>query len=79
MPEPSAKVLALKNELVAQLSKCLSPDAIISDPVETKAYECDALSAYHCPPMLVVLPASTKEVADTLRICPNYGVPVLPR
>ncbi|HHB82150.1 MAG TPA: FAD-binding protein [Devosia sp.] len=79
MPPPGAKIIALKNELIDALSKSLSPDAIISDPVETRAYECDALSAYHCPPMLAVLPGSTQEVADTLRICSKFGVPVVPR
>ena len=57
----------------------LPPDAVIHDPAEVRAYECDALTAYRCPPLAVVLPASTEEVAAVLRICHEEGVPVVPR
>ncbi len=79
MPPPAAAVLAGKADLVARLRAVLPGDAIITDPNETRAYECDALTAYKCPPLLVVLPASTQEVADVLRICHQMGVPVVPR
>jgi glycolate oxidase len=38
-----------------------------------------ALTAYRCPPLAVVLPASTAEVAAVLRVCHEEGVPVVPR
>ncbi|TDK43972.1 FAD-linked oxidase C-terminal domain-containing protein [Antarcticimicrobium luteum] len=79
MPQPDASVLARKDRLVARLSQVLAPDALIHDPAETRAYECDALTAYKCAPMLAVLPRSTREVADVLRICHEEGVPVVPR
>ena len=47
--------------------------------METRAYECDALTAYRCPPMAAVLPTTTKEVSGVLRICHEEGVPVVPR
>ncbi|HIP23354.1 MAG TPA: FAD-binding protein, partial [Rhodobacteraceae bacterium] len=40
---------------------------------------CDALSAYRCPPLAVVLPASTEETAAALKACFEMGVPVVPR
>jgi glycolate oxidase len=52
---------------------------VIEDEMETRAYECDALTAYKCPPLLAVLPRSTTEVSDILRICHNMNVPVVPR
>jgi len=79
MPQPDAGILARKSRLVARLSQLLPPDALIQDPAETRAYECDALTAYKCAPMLAVLPASTQEVSDVLRICHEDGVPVVPR
>ena len=79
MPKPDPAVLARKARLVARLAKVLPADAIISDEVETRAYECDALTAYRCPPMLAVLPPSTQAVSDVLRICHELGVPVVPR
>jgi glycolate oxidase len=71
--------LARKAELVARLRKVMPADAVISDPMETRAYECDALTAYKCAPLLAILPSSTQEVSDALAICHEMGVPVVPR
>jgi glycolate oxidase len=79
MPVPDPRILSQKDALAAALRKVLPADAVITDPVETRAYECDALTAYRCPPLMAVLPASTKEVSDVLRICHDFGVPVVPR
>ena len=79
MPQPDPVVLSKKPELVTRLSAVLPADAIIQDEAETRAYECDALTAYRCPPLVAVLPSSTKEVSAILRICHEMGVPVVPR
>ena len=79
MPDPSARVIASKSQLADRLRAVLPADAVITDLAETRAYECDGLSAYRCPPLLAVLPASTQEVSDVLRICHEMGVPVVPR
>lgn len=79
MPQPDPIVLSKKAELLMRLRTVLPEDAIIHDEAETRAYECDALSAYRCPPMLAVLPSSTAEVSGVLRICHKMGVPVVPR
>jgi len=79
MPVPNPAVLAQKPALIARLSKVLPANAVISDPAETRAYECDALTAYKCAPLAVVLPGSTGEVSAVLKICHQMGVPVVPR
>ena len=79
MPVPDAGILARKAEIVRRLLEVLPPDAVIHDPAEVRAYECDALTAYRCPPLAAVLPASTEEVAAVLRVCHAEGVPVVPR
>jgi glycolate oxidase len=79
MPQPDVRVLSLKEQIVSRLRKVLPPDAVISDEAETRAYECDALTAYKCPPLAAVLPASTQEVSDVLKVCHDMGVPVVPR
>ncbi len=79
MPQPNPAILSRKAELIARLQEVIPSDAVISDPMETRAYECDALTAYKCAPMAVVLPASTQEVSEALRICHEMGVPVVPR
>ena len=79
MPVPSQSVLARKSQVVARLQSVLPMDAVIHDEMETRAYECDALTAYRCPPMAAVLPSTTDEVAAVLRICHEECVPVVPR
>ena len=79
MPVPNPTVLAQKARVVARLQGVLPADAVIHDERETRAYECDALTAYKCPPMAAVLPSTTEEVAAVLRICHEEGVPVVPR
>src|SRR5690606_17919652 len=64
---------------LSRLAAVLPEDALIGDEAETRAYECDALSAYRCLPLAVVLPRTTDEVAAALRICREEGVPVVPR
>ena len=79
MPIPSPQILARKAQILHKLRAVLPADAVISDPVELRAYECDALSAYRCPPMLAILPRSTAEVAAALKVCHDEAVPVVPR
>ncbi|MCP3970715.1 MAG: FAD-binding protein [Rhodobacteraceae bacterium] len=79
MPVPNGDVIASKARIVARLRGVLAADAVIEDATETRAYECDALTAYRCPPLAVVLPGSTAEVAAVLRICHQEAVPVVPR
>jgi glycolate oxidase len=79
MPQPNAGVLSRKDQIVARLAAVLPPDALMSDIAQTRAYECDALTAYRCPPLAVVLPSTTEQVSAVLKICHDMGVPVVPR
>lgn len=79
MPAPNARVLSQKPQILQRLRAVLPDGAVISEPQELRAYECDALTAYRCPPMIVVLPSSTQEVSAVLKICHQHGVPVVPR
>ena len=79
MPVPSRPILDRKAEIVRRLRAVLPRDAVVSNPAELVAYECDALSAYRCPPLAVTLPGSTEEVAAVLRVCHEERIPVVPR
>lgn len=79
MPVPNTEVLSRKPELVSKLRAVLGAQGVIDAPEEVRAYECDALAAYRCPPLVAVLPSTTEEVAQVLRICFEMGVPVVPR
>ena len=59
MPEPNPAVLARRAEIVRKLQDAVGPGAVIHDAAEVRAYECDAFTAYRCPPLAVVLPSST--------------------
>ena len=78
MPTPDAGTLDRRDEIIAALEVAV-PGAVISDPAETRAYECDALTAYRCPPLAVVLPYTTEEVAAAMKVCSDLGVRVVPR
>ena len=79
MPVPDASIIARRAAIVARLRAAIGAGAVIDDPVEARAYECDALSAYRCAPLAVVLPTTTEEVAAILRLCHEERVPVVPR
>jgi len=78
MPAPDQKILARRQDILAALER-VAPGVVISDPAETLAYECDALTAYRCPPLAVTLPRTTDEVAAIMATCNRLGIPVIPR
>ena len=83
LPQPDAGVMARREEILAAL-RALVPhgplgEAVIGDPVRLRAYETDGLSAYRQPPLAVVLPTCTAEVAAVLCYCHENGIRVVPR
>lgn len=79
MPAPDQGILSRRRQIAARLRAALPGGRVMDDPAETRAYECDALTAYRCSPLAVVLPSSTEEVSAVLRICHEERVPVIPR
>jgi len=79
MPKPNKQVLMRKAHILRRLQDVLPENAVIFEEQEVRAYECDALTAYRCPPMIAVLPGSTEEVSAVLKICHEEDVPVVPR
>lgn len=79
MPLPNTRVLERKKQIVSLLDAALTSGSVIHDENETRAYECDALTAYRCPPLCVVLPTTTEEVAAILKVCAAQNIPVVPR
>ena len=77
--KPKADVLAGRDRIVAGLREILPGDGVIAEPLRLKPYETDGLSAYRQPPMVVVLPETTEQVAALLKFCHANGVRVIPR
>ncbi len=71
---------ATQDRLIRACEGIVGPGGVISSPDELRVYECDALTYYHgSMPDLVVLPTSTQQIADIVRLCREAGVPFLPR
>jgi glycolate dehydrogenase FAD-linked subunit len=65
---------------VATALRALLPaDCVLSRDEELRPYECDGLSVFRQPPMLVVLPRSEQELRAVLRECRRLEVPVVAR
>jgi len=68
-----------KKQLLAQFEVFLAKTSVLSEPEQLKPFECDALSAYHCLPWIVVLPETVEQLQKVLQLCYRLGVPVLAR
>ncbi len=68
-----------KTLFAERLFQILGKEGLISSPDELIAYECDALTAYSIKPIFVVLPRSTKEISDVVKLCNKEKIPFVPR
>ena len=66
-------------EALAALRGVLPPASLLHQAEDTRAYECDGLSAYRQQPMLVALPETEAQVQQVLRICHRLRLPVIAR
>jgi glycolate oxidase len=68
-----------RDELVRALQRIVGEDGVISDREDLATYECDALVVAKGLPNLVVLPRSTEEVVEVVKLANRVGVPFVPR
>lgn len=69
-----------RTRLIRACEAIVGSAGVVSSRDELRVYECDALAFYHkAMPDLVVLPTSTQQVAEVVRLCAREGVPFLPR
>jgi glycolate oxidase len=79
MPAPDEAVLRRRDAIISGLSRISERGRVIADEAGRRAFETDALTAYRCPPLAVVLPGSTEEVSRILRFCHENRVKVMAR
>lgn len=79
MPDLDRAVLDRRAEIAAALRRIVPGEGVIDSANEMRPYESDGLTAYRQPPMLVVLPETTEQVAQILRYCHGEGIKVVPR
>ena len=68
-----------RDSLSRRFRKFLPRASVIDRPESLRVYECDSLSAYRQPPLLVVLPETVEQVREVLRVCHELRVPVVSR
>ncbi len=66
-------------KLIDDLKSLLGAGAVLTEPPDVAAYVEDWRGRYRGPVSAVVLPASTEQVAEVVRLCVRHGVPVLPQ
>ncbi|HEY9761346.1 MAG TPA: glycolate oxidase subunit GlcD [Trichocoleus sp.] len=65
--------------IVRDFIRALGADQVIRRKEELLVYECDGLTSYRQRPAVVVLPRTTEQVAEAVKICHRYQVPFVPR
>ena len=68
-----------KNLVLELLRGVLPQGNLITDHAGLRPYECDGLTAIREQPWLVALPETEQQVVSIVRICNEYGVPIVPR
>jgi len=79
MPEPDPKVIAARPALIEALRTIVPGEGVIVEADELRAYETDGLTAYRALPMIVVLPETTAQVSEIMKLCAAGDVKVVPR
>src|SRR5437870_3854451 len=69
----------METALIAQFRAIVGERHCISEPDQLLTYECDALTSFRVRPGLVVLPRSTEEVVQVVRLARAAGLPIVPR
>lgn len=70
---------AMNNNLRDELVRVLGSEHVLTSRVDVSVYECDAETLDVAPPEIVVLPATTDEVAAVVRLANKYKIPFSPR
>jgi glycolate oxidase len=78
-PPIDSSIVARRDSILAGLAPLVSIGALITDPIEMRAFETDALTAYRRLPLAVALPGSTEEVARVMKYCRDAGANIVPR
>ncbi|MDJ0800551.1 MAG: glycolate oxidase subunit GlcD [Calothrix sp. MO_167.B12] len=65
--------------IIKEFEKVLGKNGVVQRREELITYECDGLSSYRQRPDVAVLPRTTEQVAEVVKICNKYSVPFIAR
>ncbi|VVE49701.1 2-hydroxyacid dehydrogenase [Pandoraea communis] len=68
-----------RETLIHRLQDVLGADAVLSDEPDTAGYTEDWRGRYRGEALCVVLPSSTAQVSEVVKLCAAAGVPILPQ
>ena len=71
--------MALSGSIVTELQRIVGADGVFTSPEARMTYEADMHTLYKGAPDAVVLPRSTEQVRDVVRLCRRERVPIVPR
>src|SRR6056297_950117 len=70
--------MKLDKNLLQEFHSILGESQVLQDPAELVTYSYDN-SRYNAMPDLVVLPKTTKQVSECIKLCFKHSIPVYPR
>ncbi len=65
--------------VISELAAVVGAPNCISERAALRTYECDGLTSFQTTPGAVILPASTEEVVEAVRIARRANLPIVPR
>ncbi|ARV62099.1 glycolate oxidase subunit GlcD [Nostocales cyanobacterium HT-58-2] len=65
--------------ILKQFEAIVGKNGVVQRREELITYECDGLTSYRQRPAVVVLPRTTEQVAQVVKICDRYSVPFIAR
>jgi glycolate oxidase len=71
--------MALSGRIAAELQRIVGTDGVFTSHEARMTYEADMHTLYKGEPDAVVLPRSTSQVRDVVRLCRRERVPIVPR
>ena len=67
------------NDVLQRLRHLLPGERLLIDPAHLAAYESDGLTAFAVTPRAVVIPETSEEIIEAVRICHGAGIPFVAR
>ncbi|KAF3888163.1 MULTISPECIES: glycolate oxidase subunit GlcD [Nostocales] len=65
--------------IIKQFEAVLGKNGVVQRREELITYECDGLTSYRQRPAIVVLPRTTEQVAEVVKICDRNSIPFIAR
>ena len=75
----SASPAPVSRGLVDRIAAVVGAKNCIHEPEDLRTYECDGLTSFRVRPGVVVLPSSSREVVEVVRLARDAGLPIVPR